>query len=300
MPRLTLSDLVELAGCPFRFLVGRWLGLPGERGARERAGLEPDAAEIFAVQRQAFSDAWSVLEEGTPPADPQADRSIGERAARWSRLRIEEARGGGAWGAPALWEEVAGRLERDMPRTVQRELDRMRRLRLKTAPRPRSRVVPIARAGWPLEISLRPDRLDVDRRGRPILTIWVAPPPASPSWWEQALLAAAAIEAPGEEEQQQHRTALRFARLEPAGRSGTVAIWTRSGLARVAERLDAVVDALASRVAQGSLFPAPLSEQSCEGCPYRRLCTRTELEVRRSKAGVPAVRDHLAALGVTS
>jgi hypothetical protein len=296
MPRLTLVDLGELSRCPFRFLVGRLLGVPGDRPGEGTPALEPSPAEVFAVRRHALADAWSILEDGAPPADPVEDERIADRAIRWCRLRIEEARGGGARGAPARWTELAESMERELARTVHRELHRMRRLRLTTVATPRPRVVAVERAGHALEISVRIDRLDRVSNGGNLATIWVDPARPAPCWWEQALTAAAAQQARAAEDGSS-RLSVRFASLAPAGRSSTTGLWTESGLRRVQARLDQVVSALARRVAEGELFPAPDGPAVCEGCPYRRLCTRHERELHRLKAAAPAVRDHLAALG---
>jgi hypothetical protein len=290
-PRLALADLADLETCPFRLLLRRRLGVPGD--VQERSCLDPDPDEIARIRRRALQDAWAPLRRSGEVPD---DGALADRAAWWVRLRVEEARGGGAAGAPALWSGIADRLEPELEGTVLGELARSRRRGISPVPAPKPRVVEIRRGDHQVAVPLHLDRCDRDGGGRVLGTVWIDPEQPRPPVWQQLLLAAAVWEV-GLVPEGSRVELLRLARIGVERGSATVAVWTRSTSTRLSRDLDPVIDRLAQRAATGSLFPAPPDQDACRSCPYRRLCTENEVLFARRRESDPEVRAHRELVG---
>lgn len=294
-PRLTLEDLTDLAECPFRLFLRYRVRLP--RAADARGCSEPDAEEISAVTRRVLDDAWSGLPMGeTVPGDEIADRAAG-RAERWTRLRVEEARGGGACGLAAFWDAVARRLERRLPTTVRRELRRARRLSLSRGRPLKRRIVELDRCGARVAVPLSVDRCDLRSDGARLATIWTDGSLPLLEAWQRSLVADAAWTA-GVDDPEVQLTALRFVRMDVDRGAGEPSIWTPATSARWATAQRLIVGGLLERVRRGALFPAPRwGEASCSACPYRRVCTPQDRGLARAKASVPAIGAHAELVG---
>jgi hypothetical protein len=281
-----LEDLSDLAACPFRLLLRRRLGVPED--VPDRSCLDPHPDEVARIRRRVLRDAWAPLRRSDDPPD---DDALAERAAWWVRLRVEEARGGGAAGAPALWNGIVDRLEPELARTVRAELSRARRRQAAVVPAPKPRVVELPRGDYRVEVPLRLDRCERDAEGHLLATVWLGPHDLPPPVWSQWLLAAAAWEA-GAVAGSSPLSALRFARTGVGRGSATVAVWTRSTSGRLSADMGAVTDGLARRAVTGALLPAPRDAGTCRACPYRRLCTDLEVHFAGRRETDPEVSAH--------